>query len=64
MIWCLYCRPSFQPYVMASEVTKSGTSNGYPMKAQLQIVGKSLVCIKVTRSLSEKKQQKKTWDAV
>ncbi|KAG7239834.1 hypothetical protein INR49_030546 [Caranx melampygus] len=30
--------PLSQPYVMASGVTKSGTSNGYPMKAQLQII--------------------------
>ncbi|MEQ2258776.1 hypothetical protein XENORESO_002287 [Xenotaenia resolanae] len=30
-------RPSCQPYVMASGVTKSSTSNGYPLKAQLQI---------------------------
>uniref|UniRef100_A0A3Q1GB81 E3 ubiquitin-protein ligase n=2 Tax=Acanthochromis polyacanthus TaxID=80966 RepID=A0A3Q1GB81_9TELE len=34
----LCCRLSSQPYVMASGVTKSGTSNGYPMKAQLQII--------------------------
>ncbi|TNN52571.1 E3 ubiquitin-protein ligase Itchy [Liparis tanakae] len=31
-------QPSPQPYVMASGVTKTGTSNGYPMKAQLQII--------------------------
>lgn len=37
---CFLCyRPSAQPYVMASGVAKPGTSNGYPMKAQLQIIG-------------------------
>lgn len=49
----LCCRPSSQPYVMASGVTKSGTSNGYPMKAQLQIIGKSSVLIKVDRGSSK-----------
>ncbi|KAI3356725.1 hypothetical protein L3Q82_003401 [Scortum barcoo] len=39
-------RPSSQPYVMASGAT-SNTSNGYPMKAQLQIIGKSSVLIKM-----------------
>uniref|UniRef100_A0A8D3A0B4 E3 ubiquitin-protein ligase n=1 Tax=Scophthalmus maximus TaxID=52904 RepID=A0A8D3A0B4_SCOMX len=32
---------------MASGVTKPGTSNGYPMKAQLQIIGKCSVFIEV-----------------
>lgn len=40
MMCCVCCRPSSQPYVMDSEVAKAGTSNGYPMKAQLQIIGK------------------------
>lgn len=34
-------RPKVQPYVMASGVTKPGTTNGHPLKAQLQIVGES-----------------------
>uniref|UniRef100_A0A8C8DY51 E3 ubiquitin-protein ligase n=1 Tax=Oryzias sinensis TaxID=183150 RepID=A0A8C8DY51_9TELE len=34
-IWC--CRASSHPYVMASGLAKSGTSNGFPLKSQLQI---------------------------
>lgn len=45
MMCCCCCRPSSQPYVMASGVTRSGTSNGYPVKAQLQIIGKCSVFI-------------------
>lgn len=36
-------RPQVQPYVMASGVTKSGTTNGHPLKAQLQITGESFL---------------------
>ncbi|CAB1458847.1 unnamed protein product [Pleuronectes platessa] len=43
--------PSSQPYVMASGVTKSGTTNGYPMKAQLQIIVLS----------AKLKENKKNW---
>lgn len=52
MMCCLCCRPLSQPYVMASGVTKPGTSNGYPMKAQLQIIGECLVTVKVDKDSS------------
>lgn len=51
MMCCLYCRPSSQPYVMASGVTQPGTSNGYPVKAQLQIIGKCLFFVTHSTSL-------------
>lgn len=37
---------------MASGVSKSGTSNGYPVKAQLQITGMCLIVIVVSESPS------------
>lgn len=46
------CRPSSQPYVMASGVTKPGTTNGYPVKAQLQITGKCSASVVRADSLS------------
>lgn len=48
-------RPQVQPYVMASGVTKSGTTNGHPLKAQLQIIGESIrlwVCTDTARHKS------------
>lgn len=46
---CRVCRrPEVQPYVMASGVTKSGTTNGHPLKAQLQIIGESALTQLVT----------------
>lgn len=41
---CVFVAGS-QPYVMASSIAKPGPGNGYPMKAQLQIMGLFMISV-------------------